>query len=179
MAVGRNCHGFDWHCNWSIDGCKARQGSLHGIDIGLGWAVHPAPLVWFSRASHGSLKFIRDRNLAHQLILQLPISNTMLPIALPTLYLWLVDTLALKRGTWVIESGTKVGLHLWDGLEIEYGIKFQACQSADDVAEKLSFSSLPTSSSSLGSSPSIMHWPSFTRSPRCFLQCPCILLQYF
>lgn len=49
----------------------------------------------------------------------LPISNTALPIVLPTLYLWIVDTLALKRGTWVIESGTKLGINLWDGLEIE------------------------------------------------------------
>ncbi|KAI9709387.1 MAG: hypothetical protein M1812_007723 [Candelaria pacifica] len=57
--------------------------------------------------------------LAYQLIIGLPISNTVLPIALPTLYLWIVDTLALKRGTWVIESGTKLGINLWDGLEIE------------------------------------------------------------
>lgn len=61
------------------------------------------------------------RTLAYQFILGLPLSNTLLPIALPTLYLWVVDTWELKRGTWVIESGTKLGLHLWDGLEIEYG----------------------------------------------------------
>lgn len=60
------------------------------------------------------------RSLAHQLILELPLSNTLLPVALPTLYLWVVDTLALKRGTWVIESGTKLGVHIWDGLEVEY-----------------------------------------------------------
>jgi 15-cis-phytoene synthase/lycopene beta-cyclase len=52
------------------------------------------------------------------------LSNTVLPIALPTLYLWVVDTLALKRGTWVISSGTKFGLHLWDGLEIEEALFF-------------------------------------------------------
>ena len=40
---------------------------------------------------------------------------------LPTLYLWVVDTLALRRGTWVIEAGTKLGWEIWDGLEIEYG----------------------------------------------------------
>ena len=49
----------------------------------------------------------------------LPLSSTLIPVLLPTLYLWIVDTLALKRGTWVIESGTKLGWHLWDGLEIE------------------------------------------------------------
>lgn len=32
----------------------------------------------------------------------------------------MVDTLALKRGTWVIVVGTKLGINLWDGLDIEY-----------------------------------------------------------
>ena len=63
---------------------------------------------------------IHFRSLAYQLIMELPLSNTLVPVALPTLYLWIVDTSALKRGTWVIESGTKLGWHLWDGLEIEY-----------------------------------------------------------
>ena len=54
----------------------------------------------------------------------LPISNTLIPIALPTLYLWIVDTLALRRGTWVIESGTKFEWHLWDGLDIEEAFFF-------------------------------------------------------
>ena len=53
-------------------------------------------------------------------------SNTVIPIAIPTVYLWIVDTLALKRGTWVIESGTKLGWHLWDGLEIEEAVFFLA-----------------------------------------------------
>ena len=65
-----------------------------------------------------------SRCLAHQLILELPLSNTLLPIALPTLYLWIVDTFALRRGTWVIESGTKYGFHIWDGLEIEEAVFF-------------------------------------------------------
>ncbi|TKA60853.1 hypothetical protein B0A49_10452 [Cryomyces minteri] len=67
--------------------------------------------------------------LAYQFVLGLPLSNTLLPIALPTLYLWIVDTLALKRGTWVIESGTKLGIHLWDGLEIEEAFFFLATNS--------------------------------------------------
>ncbi|KAF2007608.1 Lycopene beta-cyclase [Amniculicola lignicola CBS 123094] len=61
---------------------------------------------------------------AYQFILGLPISNTAIPIALPTLYLWIVDTLALKRGTWVISHGTTFGYHLWDGLEIEEALFF-------------------------------------------------------
>jgi len=57
--------------------------------------------------------------MSYPFILRLPLKDVVLPIAIPTLYLWLVDTFALKRGTWVIEAGTKYGIHLWDGLEIE------------------------------------------------------------
>ncbi|KAF2131972.1 terpenoid synthase [Dothidotthia symphoricarpi CBS 119687] len=63
-------------------------------------------------------------SLAHQFILGLPLTNTLLPIILPTLYLWVVDTLALRRGTWVISKGTKYSVHLWDGLEIEEALFF-------------------------------------------------------
>ncbi|KAL8950248.1 MAG: hypothetical protein Q9222_003715 [Ikaeria aurantiellina] len=62
--------------------------------------------------------------LAHQLMLNLPLSNTLLPILLPTAYLWTVDTIALRRGTWVIESGTKLGWHLWPGLDVEEAFFF-------------------------------------------------------
>ncbi|KAF2741778.1 Lycopene beta-cyclase [Sporormia fimetaria CBS 119925] len=62
--------------------------------------------------------------LAYQFILGLPLTNTVLPIMLPTLYLWIVDTLALKRGTWVINDGTKLGIHLWVGLDIEEALFF-------------------------------------------------------
>ena len=54
----------------------------------------------------------------------MPIHNTIIPIAVPTLYLWVVDTLALRRGTWVIESGTKLNVHVWDGLDMEEAIFF-------------------------------------------------------
>jgi 15-cis-phytoene synthase/lycopene beta-cyclase len=64
------------------------------------------------------------RTFAYQFLIGLPWTNTALPIALPTLYLWIVDTLALRRGTWVIESGTKFGIHLWPGLEIEEAVFF-------------------------------------------------------
>ena len=57
--------------------------------------------------------------LAYTHIVALPWTATVLPIALPTLFLWLVDTFALRRGTWVIENGTKLGIHLWPHLEIE------------------------------------------------------------
>lgn len=63
-------------------------------------------------------------SLAYQFILGLPFTNTLVPITLPTLYLWIVDTLALRRGTWVINAGTKFGIHLWDGLDIEEALFF-------------------------------------------------------
>ncbi|KAK5107738.1 hypothetical protein LTR62_000714 [Meristemomyces frigidus] len=63
-------------------------------------------------------------SLAYQFLINLPMTSTLVPIALPTLYLWIVDTLALKRGTWVIETGTKTGIQLWDGLEIEEALFF-------------------------------------------------------
>lgn len=78
----------------------------------VGCAKHVQSISWNTVTD-------RIRSLAYQFIIGLPLSNTLLPVAFPTLYLWIVDTLALKRGTWVIESGTKLGLHLWDGLEVE------------------------------------------------------------
>lgn len=82
-----------------------------GMYLGLilTWAVPFLLLLW---------------SLAYQFIIGLPWTNTVLPIVLPTLYLWIVDTLALRRGTWVIESGTKLGLHLWPHLEIEEAVFF-------------------------------------------------------
>ena len=77
----------------------------------LAWAGPFALLLW---------------TLSSQLLVDLPYTSTLVPIALPTLYLWIVDTIALRRGTWTIESGTKLGVHLWDGLEIEEAIFFLA-----------------------------------------------------
>lgn len=56
----------------------------------------------------------------------LPWTSVALPIALPTLYLWVVDELALRRGTWAIESGTKLGMTVWGSLEVEEAIFFAA-----------------------------------------------------
>ncbi len=61
---------------------------------------------------------------AYQLLLTLPSTKTWLAIALPTLYLWIVDTIALRKGTWSIESATSLGLHLWAHLEVEEAVFF-------------------------------------------------------
>jgi len=65
----------------------------------------------------------------YQLLLSLPRSKTLLPIAIPTLFLWVVDTLALQRGTWSIESGTKLGIHIWPHLEVEEAVFFLVTNS--------------------------------------------------
>jgi len=43
---------------------------------------------------------------------------------MPTLYLWVVDTLALHRGTWSISQETKLGLYIWPHLELEEAVFF-------------------------------------------------------
>ncbi|KAI5364669.1 Putative squalene/phytoene synthase, isoprenoid synthase domain superfamily, lycopene cyclase [Septoria linicola] len=63
-------------------------------------------------------------SLGYQFLVGLPLLCTWFPIALPTVYLWVVDTLALKRGTWVISQGTKTGRELWPNLEIEEAVFF-------------------------------------------------------
>lgn len=92
-------------------GFRLVQGGHEGTYTGLilVWATPFLLLLW---------------SLAYQFIIGLPFSNTLIPIALPTIYLWIVDTLALKRGTWVINHGTKLGSHLWDGLDIEEALFF-------------------------------------------------------
>ncbi|KAF2034450.1 Lycopene beta-cyclase [Setomelanomma holmii] len=95
----------------SVWGWQRVQEHGHGTYTGLilVWAAPILLLQW---------------SLAYQFILGLPLTNTLLPIVLPTIYLWAVDTLALRRGTWVISAGTKYGIHLWDGLEIEEALFF-------------------------------------------------------
>lgn len=59
-------------------------------------------------------------------ITKLPLIGVAVPIAAPTLYLWVVDELALGRGTWAIESGTKIGWCIWGSLELEEAVFFLA-----------------------------------------------------
>nr|CBY78072.1 truncated phytoene synthase/carotene cyclase [Neurospora crassa] len=57
--------------------------------------------------------------LAGRFILSLPWYATVLPMFLPTFYLWAVDEFALHRGTWSIGSGTKLDFCLFGKLDIE------------------------------------------------------------
>ena len=94
--------------------------SLHRSDIVLGGAVHTASLVRVPKVNQCMILANHFyRSLTYEFILNLPITTTLLPICLPTFYLWIVDTFALKRGTWVIDAETKSDLYLWNDLELE------------------------------------------------------------
>ncbi|KZV73704.1 terpenoid synthase [Peniophora sp. CONT] len=75
----------------------------------LSWACSFMLFLWIMTSSH---------------IVALPLTSTLLPIAIPTLYLWIVDTFALQRGTWAIVPGTKTGLYVWPHLELEEALFF-------------------------------------------------------
>ncbi|KAJ2981957.1 hypothetical protein NUW58_g6555 [Xylaria curta] len=64
--------------------------------------------------------------LSGYFLLRLPFTCIAMPIFLPTIYLWVVDELSLGRGTWAIESGTKLGWCLWGDLELEEAVFFLA-----------------------------------------------------
>ncbi|KAI0847650.1 Squalene/phytoene synthase-domain-containing protein [Daldinia vernicosa] len=86
---------------------KGGRGTYFGLI--LIWACPVALLTW---------------SLSGYFILNLPTSCVVVPIVLPTVYLWIVDELALGRGTWAIESGTKLGWRLWGSLELEEAVFF-------------------------------------------------------
>ncbi|KAI2637609.1 Squalene/phytoene synthase-domain-containing protein [Hypomontagnella submonticulosa] len=97
-------------------GCVAAGASLvkkggEGTYLGLIliWACPFALLSW---------------TLSGHFLVRLPLVCVATPIIVPTVYLWIVDELALGRGTWAIESGTKLGLRLWGSLELEEAIFF-------------------------------------------------------
>ncbi|ROW16388.1 hypothetical protein VPNG_02722 [Cytospora leucostoma] len=77
----------------------------------LSWACLFALLTW---------------SIGGQFMMALPWTSIVIPIALPTLYLWIVDEMALQRGTWAIESGTKLGVTVWGSLEVEEAVFFLA-----------------------------------------------------
>lgn len=87
------------------------QGPREGqyLRLILAWACPVMLMLW---------------TFSYQLLLSLPWTKTWLPILVPTFYLWVVDTLALRRGTWSIELGTKLGIYIWPHLEIEEAVFF-------------------------------------------------------
>lgn len=118
LVASNNIPRFQWNIGHSflalcvVGGFGLIWQGNEGTYLGLilAWAGPFALMLW---------------TLSSQFMGRLPYSSTIAPIAIPTVYLWVVDTLALRRGTWAIESGTKLGLHLL-GLEIEEAIFFLA-----------------------------------------------------
>lgn len=120
-----------WITGQMVPGLLSLMGMIMIYDGGRGiymgliliWVGPIILLLWYSQsrrmiASEWKLTF--GRNLSHGFIVRLPLSHTLLSIGVPTVYLWVVDTLALQRGTWAIQPGTKFGVHLWPGLDIEW-----------------------------------------------------------
>jgi 15-cis-phytoene synthase / lycopene beta-cyclase len=63
-------------------------------------------------------------SISGDLLLAMPWPATVLPILLPTFFLWHVDNIYLGRGTWAIESGTKFNRQLFGSLEVEEALFF-------------------------------------------------------
>ncbi|KAK2048628.1 Phytoene synthase [Colletotrichum somersetense] len=82
----------------------AKEGEGTYLGLILVWACTFALFTW---------------TITAHFLLALPLACTVLPILLPTVYLWIVDEMALGRGTWAIESGTKLELQLFGSLDIE------------------------------------------------------------
>ncbi|EPS43714.1 hypothetical protein H072_2316 [Dactylellina haptotyla CBS 200.50] len=92
-------------------GSRLTQKGGHGTYMGL-ILVWAGPIILFLWS------------LSFQYILSIPRRNVLIPIFLPTLYLWFVDTLALKNGTWVINPEKSFELKLWGYLDIEEAVFF-------------------------------------------------------
>jgi 15-cis-phytoene synthase / lycopene beta-cyclase len=66
---------------------------------------------------HGNDLFERSLSGGH--LRALPLHVTCGSIIVPTVYLWFVDAMALRDGTWIIAKGTKIDWQLWGALDIE------------------------------------------------------------
>ncbi|KAK6348818.1 hypothetical protein TWF730_009587 [Orbilia blumenaviensis] len=95
----------------AVIGARLVHGGGQGTYMGL-ILVWACPVIFFIWC------------LSHQYILSVPVKNVMIPILLPTAYLWFVDTLALKNGTWVINPEKSFDVKLWGYLDIEEAIFF-------------------------------------------------------
>ncbi|KAK6350299.1 hypothetical protein TWF696_006530 [Orbilia brochopaga] len=92
-------------------GAKLVQNGGHGTYFGLilVWAGPVLLFLWC---------------LSRHYILSISRKNVLIPILLPTAYLWIVDTLALKNGTWVISPDKSLQIKLWRHLDIEEAVFF-------------------------------------------------------
>ena len=52
------------------------------------------------------------------------IGTAVLAILIPTVYLWIVDSIAIRSGTWHINEAMSLEIFLWDGLPLEEAVFF-------------------------------------------------------
>ncbi|RDA95316.1 hypothetical protein CP533_3533 [Ophiocordyceps camponoti-saundersi (nom. inval.)] len=64
--------------------------------------------------------------ICSQFFMALPCLRLLVAVGIPSSYLCLVDSLALRRGTWVIEEGTQFGYKVLGILEVEEAVFFFA-----------------------------------------------------
>ncbi|KAB8237013.1 Lycopene beta-cyclase [Aspergillus alliaceus] len=62
--------------------------------------------------------------LSSSFIIAFPRSELIASIVLPTGFLWLVDTMSIKRGIWTVETHTKLGIQLWSDMDVEEAFFF-------------------------------------------------------
>ncbi|KAJ6035914.1 phytoene synthase, partial [Penicillium herquei] len=79
------------------------------IGMILGWACSWLLFQWI---------------VCSHLAINLPIKELLISVMLPTTFLWMVDTLSLGNGTWVIENSTKLDIQVWGKLDIEEALFF-------------------------------------------------------
>jgi len=86
-----------------------RGGEGTYIGLILVWSCPVLVLIWSVAGYH---------------ILALPTISSLGPIILSTAYLWILDSFALRKGTWVIEHGTKLDIQLWSNFDLEEALFF-------------------------------------------------------
>ena len=106
---------------WKGNHLVSARGTGTYMGLILSWACPFLLLLWYYVRVFLTENAAADarRHISANFALRLPVMSIALPIMLPTVYLWIVDTLALRRGTWVVVQGTKLGVTIWDGLEVE------------------------------------------------------------
>lgn len=87
----------------------AQNGAWTYMGLILAWACPFLLITW---------------SLTGEMMLVLPKATTILPIMLPTIYLWVVDEFSLSQGIWTIEDDTKLGSKLFGSLDLEEAVFF-------------------------------------------------------
>lgn len=84
--------------------------------------------------------------IEYQVLVNHPSANNLIPITVLMFYLRVADNLALRRGTWTIESRTKLRMQVWD-LRVRISLSAsQFPKNCEPVSQELKFSFLRSAS---------------------------------